>query len=331
MAKTNVKTISPAPLTATGVTASRITAEQELRRSVAACLLWEDSFYESGVSIADRIKSLIPKTRPEFAAAVAFEARDRMNLRHVPLLVVREMARHPNHKKLVAKLLPDVIQRADELTEFLSLYWNGEDKGTPLSKQVKLGLAAAFRKFDEYSLAKYNRDADIKLRDVLFLVHAKPANEKQADLWKRLIDNQLQTPDTWETALSAGADKKDTFTRLMNENKLGALAFIRNLRNMSDAKVDRKIIAEYAQTVKTDRVIPFRYVAAAKAAPQFEDILDGMLLRTAGQRRKLPGKTVVIVDVSGSMGSGNVSRKSDLTRLDAAGALAAIQIGRAHV
>jgi hypothetical protein len=93
---------------------------------------------------------------------------------------------------------------------------------------------------------------------------------------------------------------------------------------MSDAKVDRKIIADYAQTVKTDRVIPFRYVAAAKAAPQFEDILDGMLLRTAGQRRKLPGKTVVIVDVSGSMGSGNVSRKSDLTRLDAAGALAAI-------
>ena len=38
----------------------------------------------------------------------------------------------------------------------------------------------------------------------------------------------------------------------------------------------------------------------------------------------LPGKTVVLVDVSGSMNWGNVSAKSDMTRMDAAAALAAI-------
>ena len=38
---------------------------------------------------------------------------------------------------------------------------------------MKRGLARAFLKFDEYALGKYNRDAAVKLRDVLFLCHAK--------------------------------------------------------------------------------------------------------------------------------------------------------------
>jgi hypothetical protein len=110
--------------TAEGAPAAAINAEQELRRSVMACLLWEKSFYESGASIADRIKELIPKTRPEFAAACAYEARTKMKLRHVPLLIVREMARTPTHKHLVSRLLCDVIQRPDEITEFLAIYWS---------------------------------------------------------------------------------------------------------------------------------------------------------------------------------------------------------------
>ena len=46
-----------------------------------------------------------------------------MKLRHAPLWVVREMARHDGHKALVADTLAKVIQRADELAEFLALYW----------------------------------------------------------------------------------------------------------------------------------------------------------------------------------------------------------------
>ena len=33
----------------------------QLRRSVLACLLWEDQFYEDGVEIAGRIQSLVPR------------------------------------------------------------------------------------------------------------------------------------------------------------------------------------------------------------------------------------------------------------------------------
>jgi 60 kDa SS-A/Ro ribonucleoprotein len=82
-----------------------------------------------------------------------------------------------------------VIQRADELAEFLAIYW-AEGK-QPLSAQVKKGLAAAFVKFDEYALAKYDRAGAVRLRDVLFLSHAKPVDAAQAELWKRLVENEL--------------------------------------------------------------------------------------------------------------------------------------------
>ena len=237
--RTNLAVKYPAEQTHEGAQAARITSEQDLRRTVAACLLWEDGFYESGESIADRIKALVPKCRPAFVATCAIEARTKMKLRHVPLLLAREMARHDGHRALVGKLLPSIIQRADELAEFVSIYW--KDKRQPLSKQVKIGLAAAFQNFNEYQLAKYNRDGAVKLRDVLFLVHAKPKEgvsgytktarkEKVARpddsgsiLFEKLVKGELLTPDTWEVALSGGADKAATFARLMAEKQLGAL------------------------------------------------------------------------------------------------------------
>src|SRR5580698_477156 len=221
-----------------GAPAKAITPEQALRRSVLSCMLWEGEFYEDGVQIAGRIRELVPQVAVEKVAALAVEARERMKLRHAPLLLVREMARLSTHRGLVAETLTRVIQRADELSEFVAIYWASGRQ--PLSAQVKKGLAAAFGKFDEYALAKYDRAGNVRLRDVLFLSHARPVDEAQAALWKRLAANELATPDTWEVALSAAgrADgaggKREAWDRLLAERKLGALALLRNLRNLHE-------------------------------------------------------------------------------------------------
>jgi hypothetical protein len=317
--KLNVAVKQQPEYTHEGARAARLDPEAQLRRSVMACMLWEDSFYESGEEIGKRIGKLVPLTRPEFAAACAYHARTDMKLRHAPLLIVREMARHPGHKALVAALLRDVIQRPDELAEFLAIYW--KDKRQPLSAQVKKGLARAFLKFNEYQLAKYDRDGKVKLRDALFLSHAKPRTEEQAALFKKVVDRQLAIPDTWEVALSGGADKKETFERLMAEEKLGALAFIRNLRNMKEAGVQKATVAAYAGKVNIERVLPFRFIAAARACPGWEDMIEPMMLRCLEGYPKLPGKTAIVVDNSGSM-CGRVAQRSDLSRGDAACALA---------
>jgi hypothetical protein len=304
-----------------GAPAKRISAEQQLRRSVLACMLWEDQFYEDGVEIAGRIRELVPKVDASRVATLAVEAREKMKLRHAPLLLVREMARHASHRAWVAEILQRVIQRADELSEFVAIYW--KDGKAPLSAQVKKGLAGAFTKFDAYALAKYNRPGPIKLRDVLFLCHARPLNDGQAELWKQLVEGTLASPDTWEVALSGGADKRETWERLLRENKLGALALLRNLRNMKDADVDPNLVGPALRAMKTDRVLPFRFIAAARYAPQWERVLEQAMLQALASQENLPGKTVLLVDVSGSMNA-PLSGKSEMHRTDAAYGLAVL-------
>ena len=182
----------------------------------------------------------------------------------------------------MAETLTRVIQRADELSEFVAIYWAVGRQ--PLSAQVKKGLAAAFAKFDEYALAKYDRAGAVRLRDVLFLSHARPVDEAQAALWKRLAENELATPDTWEVALSAagrgeGAEKKAVWERLLTEHKLGALALLRNLRNLHTAGVEDQRVIEALAALKTDRVLPFRFLAAARNAPQWEEALEQAMFR----------------------------------------------------
>ena len=290
----------------------------KLKRLVLTCLLWEDAFYRSGSDIALQIISLIPKVKPEQVAALACEARDRMQLRHVPLFLVRELARIKGTGTLVAQTIPHIIQRADELAEFLTIYW--KDKKQPLSAGVKRGLAAAFKKFAAYRLAKYDRESAIKLRDVLFLCHAKPEDQEQADLWKKLVEGKLESPDTWEVELSAGKDKKATFTRLLQEGKLGGMAVLRNLRNMQQAGVDDGLIRTRLLQ-GCARALPFRFIAAAKYAPKLEDAIGEAMLLSAAKLDKLPGRTLLVVDTSGSMGR-SLSSKSEMTRLDAAAGLA---------
>src|SRR5580704_17767468 len=106
-----------------GAPARNISSELQLRRSALACLLWEDQFYEDGVEIAGRIQSLVPRVKAETVAALAVEARNKMKLRHVPLLVVREMARLKTHREFVSRTLSQLIQRADEVAEFVAIYW----------------------------------------------------------------------------------------------------------------------------------------------------------------------------------------------------------------
>jgi hypothetical protein len=310
-----------------GAKAKRFTPELELKRTLMNCLLWEDQFYEDGVSIAERIAKLVPQVDPAHTAALAIEAREQMKLRHAPLLVAREMARHEKHRVLVADTLARIIQRPDEMTELLAIYWADalglmqQRKRQPVSAQIKKGLARALTKFDAYQLAKYDRDGAVRIRDVLFLVHAKPKNAEQEKVWKQLVDGTLTAPDTWEVSLSGGKDKRETFERLIAEKKLGGLALLRNLRLMQKAEVPRATIAKAIEDMRTDRILPYRFIAAARYAPDFEPELEAVMLKSIKGHARLKGRTRLLIDVSGSMDHA-LSAQSEMTRLEAACGLA---------
>jgi hypothetical protein len=71
------------------------------------------------------------------------------------------------------------------------------------------------------------------------------------------------------------------------------------------------------------RVLPFRFLAAARYAPQWEEALEQAMLKCVAVQQKLAGKTIVLVDVSGSM-TAPLSRRSEMQRTDAACGLAVL-------
>jgi len=332
----NVGQVLPVKRTHNGGKAQTISAEQQLRRTVLTCLLWEDNFYEDGQSVADRIKALVPKVSVEFLYLLAVEARTEFGLRHVPLLLARELARDavPARRTTVEQLLPAIIQRPDEITEFVAIYWKDNDGKKTLSAAVKRGLAAAFRKFSEFTLSKYDRkDKPVRLRDVMFLCHVKPADlvnpehrwtrderkphyaavkrglnikrkpafTTQELLFNSVAQDELKQHGTWEDRMSAGEKPKVVFEDLMEKSELGALAFIRNVRKMVDSGVDQDMMRNYSTGVNLRGVLPHQIVTAARYNPQFEPMFEDMMLRALDGIVQLPGTTVFLVDVSGSM------------------------------
>ena len=307
-----------------GGAAARQDAEGMLRRAVMACLLWEDLAYESGAQGAENIAALVPKVDPDRVAEIATEAREKQKLRHAPLWIAVQMLKYPEHKKQVRDVLGRVITRADQITDTVALYFKerGKKPNEPskLPRQLKLGLADAFQRFDAYQFAKYDRSNEIKLRDVLRICHAKPDQGKE-ELFRQINERSLPIPDTWETALSAGENKKATWERLIETRKIGSLAFLRNLRNMVDAGVSDRTIRTGLEQVKDKGLLPLNFLAAQTAVPRYAAEIEAAMFRAYGQIEKLPGFTVFVIDVSGSM-SCRIAKRSQFNRIDAGAAMA---------
>lgn len=290
-----------------------------LRRAVLANLLWEDVAYMDGMKVAEEIQRLIPLCPAIDVYNIALEARTMQKLRHTPLFIAVEMCKYPEHKMFVQDLLPQIITRADMLTDFLAIYW--KDGKKPIANQAKKGLAKAFHNFNEYKFAKYDRDAAIKLRDVMFLCRPKPENQYEQDLFKKVADRTLATPETWEVLLSTGKDKKESWTKLITEGKIGGLAMLRNIANMRRANVDKKVINEGLEKLKSSMLMPLDFLKAFRMNPEFGRQIEDAMVNSYANLPKLKGKTLFIVDVSGSMGA-RMSEKSDFTGYDAACAMA---------
>lgn len=305
-----------------------ISPKQQLERSVMSCLLWEDEFYEDGKSIVARICDLVKQNTPQDVADIAIRAKQDMRLRHVPLLLARELARTKEGRKQLVHVLPKVITRADDIPELLAIYFQQKIKpreSAKLPNQLKKHLGNSFKSFDEYQLGKYSGGSkSVSLKDAMKLTHPVADNAEQSALWKKLLLGKLKTPDTWEVDISATKDVKASWTRLLTEGKFGGLALLRNIRNMVEANVDENLIQAGIKAIKAARLLPINFIAAAKYNPRFEPAIEEKLLECLAERpQRLLGKTIIIIDTSGSMG-GKLSEKSKLERRDVAAGLVII-------
>lgn len=280
---------------------------------VSTCMVNEPKFYGQPGETEQKILMLcdkIAQTDPKFILQLAAYVRTELYLRSVSTMLLTEAASISACKPYVRQYCPKIIQRADEIYETmacqLSIY------GKPIPNSLKKGISDSFSKFDEYQFAKYNRKTDVSFQDVILLTHPKQPSE----LIKKIMENALATPETWETQISTRGNKPEVWQELIDHNKLPYMAMLRNLRNMLKSNISqdylKKVITILTdpERVKHSKQLPFRFFSAYKLiseegnhrmTPDILDALDTACELSYSNIPKMDGTTVIACDVSGSM------------------------------
>ena len=296
----------------------------------ASQLMKEDKFYGDTTSETIQLAKKILKSDPEYVLKLAVFLRNDLYLRSVPIALLVEAANCPEAKTYIRKYADYIIARADELTEVVSYQLKNYKK--PIPKQLKLALANAFHRFDEYQFAKYDKDGEVKLRDVLRLVHPTPLDSNEDILFGKINSRKLDVPETWETYISSKGSTKENWEYIAK--KMPIFATIRNLNNFLKKEVEPEVyLARFAdeESILRSKMYPFRFYSAykvvkgneSKNTSQVMDALDDAVECSVKNIPHLKGTTMLVTDHSGSM-STNLSDKSKMSYKEVADVMMAL-------
>ena len=260
-----------------------------------------------------------------FVAKLAIYTRNTMNMRSTSHMLCAVLAHDVKGEQYVRPTIKACVVRGDDAIEIFSAY-KALFPNEPIPNNMRRGLKDAIDAMDDYSIAKYQCKADaIKMADLIKLCHAN----RRPGVTDACIEGTLNKPTSWETELSAYGNTKETWEKLIAEDNVPYMAALRNLRNMITAAPDNFDVVltrlTDKQAVAKSRQLPFRFysayrsvenIASTKVLDALEDAIDASLENCP----KLPGRTAIAVDVSGSMWQ-RISRNSSISCADVASLL----------
>lgn len=277
----------------------------------------DDKFYQKENETYKRLEQLIEACDKEFVAKAIIYARKEFGMRTITHIAASMLAKHIGGATWGKNFYDKVVHRVDDMLEIIACHISRKQK---ITNAMKKGFASALARFDEYQLAKYKGEGKtVKLVDVVNLVHPVQS-EKNNGAIDKLINGKLKSFDTWESELSAvGSDveaKKTVWRRLLAENKLGYFALLRNLRNI--IQLEDKELKEMAfkamldeKAIKRSMLLPFRFSTAYDEMAKIDSDAMRVVSRACeiacNNVPKLDGKTLIALDVSGSMSSARVA------------------------
>lgn len=339
--RTPARIKTPAPyglsLSGNGNLQANKSPEFVLFETLVSTLYGSESMYEKTDDKVARMRGALVsvvgrhgQAGAEYALRVAKFAREKMNIRTMPIVMLVELAKVLRDSSIqvdgMRAGVAAVINRADELTDLYAyaLTVFGSKKEVPLS--LKKGVGDAFNKFDAYQFGKYNRSEGLKFKDLLRIVHPKPADIVRAEIFNKIMSESLEAPYTWEVELSKngqlGAEqktKKQIWTELITREgsgSLGYMALLRNLRNMKEAGISNdtwRLVASRIsdpKQVEKSKQLPFGFINAYEIAKQeglpqlILDALTDATEQSLSNMPKLGDRVWIILDCSGSMGVG---------------------------
>ena len=280
----------------------------------------ENQFYESADEQMNRYTELTQKVGEkfgwEFVAKASFFSRNVLGMRSVSELTAAILNNYQFDNKRA--YFRNFLKRPDDVSEvFAAIDMLGDKRSHALVR----GAGDYLSSLKDYQLGKYKlKGKEYNMYDLINITHAHSAT---IDKYKA---GTLETPDTWETAISGSKsdeEKSQNWQRLVEENKLGYLALIRNLRNIVNSSPDAGWIEKYLVpqienevAIKKSLVFPYQIYCSWKNYGIRNISIDAALDRAfriaCGNMPKLDGRTVIVLDVSGSM-ENKLSSNSQLT------------------
>lgn len=312
-----------------GAMSFKMSAQMDLYTRVASCLIGQDKFYVTGKQANRELAQVLARAiteDPQFVLDLAVYTRNKLNLRAVPLALLAEVANQaPGQVKGSRKYVGRIVKRVDEISELLAYQLErntieGGRKKQKIPNMIQKGLADVFNRFDEYQFAKYDKGGKaVSLKDALFICHPKAKDTKQLEIYKKIIMDDLQIAGTWENITTIEGSTKESWEKSIPA--MGYMALMRNLRNFLEKDVSNEMLDKVCadlrnkEHVKKSRQMPFRFwtawnemrkVGSVKALKLAKALEDAMEVSTENVPR-LKGKTLVVVDVSGSMNGKTIS------------------------
>lgn len=314
----------------------------EIVASFALSSFNEDTYYQAASELELQMQKAVEelcrtKEGALFAMKTAVYARTISNMRTAPIMVmgtVDKYLRNWPNKKVVNRAISMMLTRVDDAINIVA-YIKTRYNQNP-SRHMREAIAMYIDNSSEYALAKYKRSThEWKLADIIKL--CRPQGRKE--LYKQVIENTLKNTDTWEARLSSGEDKNQVFADMINNNKLGYMALMRNINNMVNLDEQSFLkglsILSDPEQIEKSKQLPFRFFSAWKAIKEKglysddkekENAIAETLSIAIRHQASLydvftkDDKVAILIDTSGSMQC-PISEKSTMLRSEVGMAL----------
>ena len=305
MATFNEKTTGMKAVNLSGHPAYRLSARDDLLSKVLTSFVNEPKYYGDNTSKLVKLAKEYARIDGLFVAKLAVYTRTVMNMRSSSHALCAVLAHEVKGETFVRAAVRDCVVRGDDVTAILAAYF-ALYPGASLPNSMRRGLRDALDAMSDYNLAKYRMlGHKVTMADAVKLCHPHRREATRA-----CVAGELTRFPSWETELSTHGNTAEVWERLLAANAVPYMAMLRNVRNMLEAKpenFDRALERlGNPEAVAASRQLPFRFWSAYRSV---KGVASGKVLATlrraldasVANYPRLGGRTVVAVDVSGSM------------------------------
>jgi hypothetical protein len=276
-------------------------------------------------------------------------------IRTTPMVLLAIAAHELPTKKFTRRYIKETVKRVDDVMQIFAAYI--ALFGKPIPNALRRGISDALSTKSDWEIMRYaGGTSHPNLKDVLRMVDRHGDYPVNSVLYGDIMFGTFNSPNAaarrkvalaktfdeakdailearlpWEPVVSKFGGTKEVWEFLIENNLLGSMAMLRNIRNFEDVNIDQKFWIDIEKSLSRigngNMTLPVRYLMAYRSATTkvAKDIISRVVELIMEWTVSLEN-TAILIDLSGSMYA-TMSTHSQATFVDNA-LLLGVMIGK---